>query len=285
MSITAKDVYSVLGEQLHLCQRIEWCMKYLVEQAYREVEFHSPDDLKNPPKIESKWESNTDTLGKVIKVYLKGFYGEKTEDDSDGTDCVKLQLKYSFNDDADATVREEIRRHREAELAELLSIRNYLAHQFGLKFTLHDEANCTAAMVYLDDAKVKLRRQVELLKSEIQMFDSIRQLAASLMTSPSMPVILERIRRTSELNGKVGRLKSYEFSDMASRTIYDYTDQQEVLDAILYGCGHVTLESYKALPLVVRLAHLQCLADMSGNPNFKAAVKKQQHKIGVFIPD
>ena len=285
MSVTAKDVYSVLGEQLHLCQRIEWCMKYLVEQAYREVEIHSPDDLKNPPKIESKWESNTDTLGKVIKAYLKGFYGEKTEDYADGTDCVKLQLRYSFNDDADVTVREEIRRQREVELAELLSIRNYLAHQFGLKFSLHDDANCTAAMAYLDDAKSKLRRQVEVLKSEIQMFDSIRQLTVSLMTSPSMPVILERIRRTSELNGKVGQLKSYDFSDMASRTIYDYTDQQEVLDAILYGSDQVTPELYKSLPLVVRLAHLQCLADMSGNPNFKAAVKKQQHKIGVFIPD
>ena len=257
----------------------------MVEQAYREVEFHSPDDLNNPPKIESKWESNTDTLGKVIKAYLKGFYGEKTEDDTVDTDCVKLELRYSFNDDADATVREEIRRHREAELAELLSIRNYLAHQFGLRFPLHDEANCTAAKTYLDDAKVKLRRQVDLLKAEIQMFDSIRQLTSSFMTSPSMSVILERIHRTSELNGKIARLKSYDFSDMSSRTIYDYTDQQEVLDAILYGCDHVMLESYKSLPLVVRLAHLQCLADMSGNPNFKAAVKKQQHKIGVFMPD
>lgn len=35
----------------------------------------------------------------------------------------------------------------------------------------------------------------------------------------------------------------------------------------------------------VRLAQELNVKDMSGNPNFKAAVKKQQHKIGVFIPD
>ena len=76
MPIAAKDIYPLLGELLHLCQRIEWTMKYLVEQAYRKVEFKTVDELHKPPKIEDKWMSNSDTLGMVVKDFLQGFYGE-----------------------------------------------------------------------------------------------------------------------------------------------------------------------------------------------------------------
>ena len=80
MPITTNDVYSLLGELLHNCQRIEWVMKYLIEQAYRVVEFKTIKELKELPEIKSKWEQNTDTLGTVIKAYLHGFYDEPVED-------------------------------------------------------------------------------------------------------------------------------------------------------------------------------------------------------------
>lgn len=280
MSITAKDVYSLLGELLHVCQRIEWTMKYLVEQAYRKVEFKTVDELQKPPKIEDKWMSNPDTLGMVIKDFLQGFYGEPVDDGAE-TNCIKLELRFSFNADADAGVRAENRQRREGELAELLTIRNFLAHQFGLKYPLHDEENCASALVYLEEAKAKLKRHIEQLNLEVKMFQTIRQEASSFASSPDLPMIMERLRRAGELKGRIGKLKTYDFSDMANRTIFDYTDKSDVIEAILYGETGISLETYMAKPIDVRLANLQWLAELSENRNFIEAVRKQQRKFGV----
>ena len=280
MPATAKDVYPVLGELLHLCQRIEWIMKYLVEHAYRKVEFKTVDEMHKPPKIEEVWLSNSDTLGMVVKDFLQGFYGEPVDDCTD-TDCIKLEIRFSFNSDADANVRDENRRRREAELADLVAIRNFLAHQFGLHYPLHDEENCTAAMAYLEDAKAKLKKHAEQLKLEINMFQAIRQDACAVASSPDTAVIMERLRRVNELRGKIGKLKTYNFSNMAERTIFDFTDRKDVIEAILYGERDITLETYMAKPVEVRLANLQWLAELSGNRNFIEAVRKQQQKRGV----
>ena len=279
MSITAQDVYPLLGELLHACQRIEWTIKYLVEQAYRKVEFKTVDELQKPPKIEDKWMSNPDTLGMVVKDFLHGFYGEPADDCAD-VDCVKLELRYSFNSDVDADVREENRRRRTAELADLVAIRNFLAHQFGLRYPLHDEQNCTDAMAYLEDAKAKLKKHADQLKFEVNMFQAIRQDACSMASN--MPMIMERLRRADELKGKIGKLKTYNFSNMAERTIFDFTDRQDVIEAILYGEHDITLDAYMAKPIEVRLANLQWLAELSGNRNFIEAVRKQQQKRGVI---
>ena len=284
MSVAAKDVYSLLGELLHVCQRIEWTVKYLVEQAYRKVEFKSVDELHKPPMIEERWQSNPDTLGKVIKDFLQGFYGEPRNDCAD-TDRIRLEMRYSFNADADADVRAENRQRREAELSELLSIRNFLAHQFGLRYPLQDEENCAAAMAYLEDAKTKLKKHIELLNFEIKMFQTIRQEACSLAASPDMPLIVERLRRAGALKGKIGKLKTYDFSNMADRTIFDFTDRQDVIEAILYGESDITLDAYMAKPIEVRLANLQWLADLTENRNFIEAVRKQQQKLGVVFPN
>ena len=284
MPISSKEVYPLLGELLHICQRIEWCMKYLVEQACRVVEFKAVEELKEPPKIESKWEQNGDTLGTVVKAYLHGFYDEPVEDDSE-SDCIKIQVKYSFNSDADASVRAENRQRRKGELDELVAIRNFLAHQFGLCYPLHDEENCAAALAYLEDSKAKLMKHVERLKFEIKMFQAIRQDACSFASSPDMPMVIERLCRARELKGKIGKLKTYNFSNMADRTIFDFTDRQDVIDAILYGEGDITPDAYMAKPVEVRLTNLQWLAELSENRNFIEAVRKQQQKLGVVFPD
>ena len=53
--INAAAIYPLLGELLHLCQRIEWTMKYMVEQACTEFEFKSMDELKHPKPLEFHW--------------------------------------------------------------------------------------------------------------------------------------------------------------------------------------------------------------------------------------
>ena len=68
---------------------------------------------------------------------------------------------------------------------------------------------------------------------------------------------------------------------MANRTIFDFTDRQDVIDAVLYGEGDITLDAYMAKPIEVRLANLQWLAELSENRNFVEAVRKQQRKLGV----
>jgi hypothetical protein len=75
-----------------------------------------------------------------------------------------LELRYSFNSDADACVRAENRQRRKGELDELVAIRNILAHQFGLNYPLQDEENCASAMAYLEDAKAKLKKHLKLKK-------------------------------------------------------------------------------------------------------------------------
>ena len=277
---TPKDIYPLLGELLHACQRIEWTMKFLVEQAYRKVEFKSVDELHKPPKIEEQWRSNPDTLGMVIKDFLQGFYGEPV-DDSAETDCIRLEVRYSFNSDADASVRASNRQRRKEELDELVAIRNFLAHQFGLRYPLQDEENCASAMAYLEEAKAKLKTHIEQLNFEVKMFQTIRQEACSLASSPDLPMVMERLRRAGELKGKIGKLKTYDFSNMANRTIFDFTDRQDVIDAVLYGEGDITLDAYMAKPIEVRLANLQWLAELSENRNFVEAVRKQQRKLGV----
>ena len=67
------------------------------------------------------------------------------------------------------------------------------------------------------------------------MFQTIRQEASSFASSPDLPMIMERLRRAGELKGRIGKLKTYDFSDMANRTIFDYTDKSDVIEAILYG--------------------------------------------------
>lgn len=210
--------------------------------------------------------------------------GERAAEESD-SDCIKFEVRISFNADTDAHVREENRTQREAELADLLSTRNYLAHRFGLDYPLRDEDNCKAAMTFLAEAKAKLRKQADQLNTELQMFESIRQKAAVFAASPDMRMSLERFCRLCDLKGKIGKLKSYDFSDIAERTVFDFTDQQDVIDAVLYGEGSITQEAHKAESIEVRLAALQCLADLSMNPNFMAAVRKQQQKRGIVIPE
>ena len=279
MPITAQDVFSVLGELLHACQRIEWTMKYLVEQAYRKVEFKTVDELQKPPKIEELWQSNPDTLGMVVKDFLQSFYGETVDDGAD-TDCIKLEVRYSFNADADVNVRKENRLRRTAELADLVAIRNFLAHQFGLKYPLHDEKNCTEAMAYLKETKAKLKTHIEQLNFEVKMFQTIRQTVSSMASN--MPMIMERLRRVDALKGKIGKLKTYNFSNMAERTIFDYTDRQDVIEAILYGEDDITLDAYMRKSIEDRLANLQWLSELSENRNFIEAVRKQQQKRGVI---
>ena len=112
------------------------------------------------------------------------------------------------------------------------------------------------------------------------MFQAIRQDMCSM--APNMPIIMERIRRADALKGKIGKLKTYNFSNMAERTIFDYTNRQDVIEAILYGELDITLDAYMAKPIEVRLANLQWLAELSENRNFIEAVRKQQQKRGVI---
>ena len=135
-------------------------------------------------------------------------------------------------------------------------------------------------MAYLEDAKAKLKKHDEQLKFEINMFQAIRQDMCSM--APNMPMIMERVRRADELKGKIGKLKTYNFSNMAERTIFDFTDRQDVIEAILYGEQDITLDAYMSKPIEMRLANLQWLAELSENPNFIEAVRKQQQKRGVI---
>ena len=64
------------------------------------------------------------------------------------------------------------------------------------------------------------------------------------------------------------------------KVIFDFTDNQEVIDAILYGVEDKSPAYYTDIPKMTRLAHLECLANMTGNRNFIEAVKKQQRLIG-----
>ena len=108
----------------------------------------------------------------------------------------------------------------------------------------------------------------------------MKQMCASLMQAPSFFTSFESMRLTQQLYGKVGVLKTYNFSDMGNKNIFDFTDNQEVIDAILYGVEDKSPAYYTDIPKMTRLAHLECLANMTGNRNFIEAVEKQQRLIG-----
>jgi len=273
------NVYPLLGKLLYACQRIEWTMKYMVEQACRKVEFKSGAELEQATKLEPKWPQNNDTLGKLIKEYMKKFYGEQKDDFSD-SNSFKLQIKISFNADEKEEDRKANREKRDEEFDELLSIRNFLAHQFGLRYHLLDEANCNEAIEYLRNTRTTLQKHLEKIDSEYRRLQNMLQQGYAAIASSELPAILESVDRLEALKGKIGKLKSYDFSKMASRTIFDYTDNQDFIDAILLGVKDVTPEIYESLPLEGKLAHLQCLADLSGNQNFIQAVNKQRQKLG-----
>lgn len=272
--IDNKDIYLLLGELLHLCQRIEWTMKYMVEQACREVKFKNPEELCNKPPLELKWDSNSDTLGIVVKNYLQKFYGEQVEDPADD-EFFKFQIKFNFNSDNNEETRAENRKKREQELAELVSVRNFLAHQFGLLYPLFREDNCTAAMAYLEDAKTKLQKHAKQLNCELKWLRNLQDIAGSSAVQKALASPI--------LKGNIGKLKSYDFSDIANRTIYDYVDQRDIIEIILHNEKDKSQEACKKLPIETRLAHLQFLAELSNNQNFMEAVQKQLRKFSAKL--
>lgn len=272
--IDNKDIYLLLGELLHLCQRIEWTMKYMVEQACREVKFKNPEELCNKPPLELKWDSNSDTLGIVVKNYLQKFYGEQVEDPADD-EFFKFQVKFNFNSDNNEDIRAENRKKREQELAELVSVRNFLAHQFGLLYPLFREDDCVAAMTYLEKAKAKLQKHAVQLNCELKWLVNLQEIA-------KMPA-MQKALVLQILKGNIGKLKSYDFSNMANRTIYDYVDQNDIIEVILYNEKDKSPEACKMLPIETRLAHLQFLAELSNNQNFMEAVQKQLRKFSAKL--
>ncbi len=280
MSFSSKDIYLLLGEFLHLCQRIEWTMKYMVEQACLETEFKSLEELKQPKPLEFHWQDNKDCLGGVVHEYLDKYYGMPVDDLTDG-EFIKFQSKFNFVDAENPEQTRENYERREAELMELVEVRNFLAHRFGLEFHLQNEENCNEAMNYLLKAKEIIVTHAKIIGDERQRLESMKQMCASLLLSPSFVSSFESMRLTQQLSGKVGRLKSYNFSDMGNKSIFDFTDNQDVIEAIMYGNDDKSPSYYDSVPKMTRLAHLECLADMTGNKNFIDAVEKQQKLIGV----
>lgn len=272
-----REVCLKLGQLLHLCQCIEWKMKFMVEQASREIKFE-PAELSNPSKFELKWISNTDTLGTVVKQYLNRFYGEQEDNVDDDDDLIHIRTRINFNGDVNENVRKENYTRREKELSELVSVRNNLAHQFGLKYPLQDLGNCGNAFSALDDAEKILKKHVEQIGSEFDWLRQMQQMNLGLLQIPELTEILNRQSHLNKMKGTIGKLKSYDFSKMATRTIFDYTDNQEFINMMVpEGQGP---EYFESLPTETRLADLQCLADLSENRNFMEAVSKQQRKIG-----
>jgi len=280
MSFSSKDIYLLLGELLHLCQRIEWTMKYMVEQACLEMEFKSLEELKQPKPLEFHWQDNRDCLGGVVHEYLDKYYGMPVDDFTDG-EFVKVQTKINFVDENNPELTKENYERREAELKELVEVRNFLAHRFGLVYHLQNEDNSREAMEYLQQAKETIEKHAKIIGYERQRLESMKQMRASLLTSPLVATSFESLRLRQQLAGKVGKLKTYNFSDMGNKNIFDFTDNQDVIDAIMYGNEDKSPSYYDSVPKMTRLAHLECLADMTGNKNFIDAVEKQQKLIGV----
>lgn len=278
--INAAAIYPLLGELLHLCQRIEWTMKYMVEQACLETEFKSLEELKQPKPLEFRWQDNKDCLGGVVHEYLDKYYGMPVDDLTDG-EFIKIQSKINFVDANNPEGTRENYERRKTELKELVEVRNFLAHRFGLEFHLQNEENCNEAMNYLLKAKEIIVTHAKIIGGERVHLESMKQMCASLMDSPFMVSSFESLRLTQQLSGKVGTLKTYNFSDMGNKNIFDFTDNQDVIDAILYGVEDKTPAHYDNVPKMERLAHLECLANMTGNQNFIDAVEKQQRLIGV----
>lgn len=274
------SVHLLLGELLHLCQRIEWTMKYMVEQACLEMEFKSLEELKQPKPLEFHWQDNKNCLGGVVHEYLDKYYGMPVDDFTDG-EFVKVQSKFNFVDANNPELTKENYERREAELKELVEVRNFLAHRFGLEFHLQNEENCNEAMNYLQKAKEIIVTHAKIIGDERQRLESMRQMCASILTQSFVATSFESLRLRQQLAGKVGKLKSYNFSDMENKSIFDFTDNQDVIEAIMFGNEDKSPSYYDSVPKMTRLAHLECLADMTGNQNFIDAVAKQQRLIGV----
>lgn len=274
------EIYLLLGQMLHLCQRIEWTMKFMVEQACRNVEIKSKEALKQPIPLDFHWQNNKDCLGSVVHDYLNKYYDMPVNDFTDA-DFIKMQFKFNFVDSDKPELTKEHFEKREAELKELVEVRNFLAHRFGLEFHLQTEENCNDAMVYLQKAKEIIIKHAKIIDNERERLVSMMQTSASIMQSPSFIASFESMRLTLQLSGKVGKLKNYNFKDVGNKNIFDFTDNQEVIDAILYGVEDKSPAYYSMKPKMTRLAHLERLANMTGNRNFIEAVKKQQRLIGV----
>lgn len=150
-------------------------------------------------------------------------------------------------------------------MKELVEVRNFLAHRFGLVYHLQNESNCKEAMEYLQQAKEAIEKQAKIIGDERQGLESMKRMCASLLQSSSFVSSFESMRLTQQLSGKVGKLKSYNFSDMGNKNIFDFTDNQDVIDAIMYGNEDKSPSYYDSVPKMTRLAHLECLADMTGN--------------------
>ena len=275
------SVHLLLGELLHLCQRIEWTMKYMVEQACIEVEFKSLEELKHPKPLEFHWLDNKDCLGGVVYEYLDKYYGMPVDDFTDG-EFIKIQNKFSFVDANNPEGTKENYERREAELKELVETRNFLVHRFGLEFNLQNEENCKSAFEYLQKAKEIIVKHAKIIGNERNHLESMKQMCASLMLAPSFFSSFDSKRLTQQLYSNVGMLNTYNFSDMGNKNIFDFTDNQEVIDAILYGVEDKSPAYYTDIPKMTRLAHLECLANMTGNRNFIEAVEKQQRLIRIW---
>ena len=201
------------------------------------------------------------------------------DDFTDG-EFIKIQNKFSFVDANNPEGTKENYERREAEFKELVEVRNYLAHRFGLEFHLQNEENCKSAFEYLQKAKEIIVKHAKIIDNERSHLESMKQMCASLMQAPSFFTSFESMRLTQHLYGKVGMLKTYNFSDMGNKNIFDFTDNQDVIDAILYGVEDKSPAYYTDIPKMTRLAHLECLANMTENRNFIEAVEKQQRLIG-----
>lgn len=186
-------IYDKLGSILFRCQRIEWIMKYMVEQAEGSVEAKTFEELQNLKPKEPKWMDNKDTLGVLIAKYLDKFYGEPREDEDSETEYIRFDHSFSLNGDDDATVREKNRKERTEALEKLKSCRNNLAHHFGLNYTLQDAESCQKALEFLSEAKTIVDKEFSTIKFEYDCLQKMGRLMYSVCTSPDSSRILAEL--------------------------------------------------------------------------------------------
>lgn len=186
-------IYDKLGAILFRCQRIEWIMKYMVEQAEGSVEAKTFEELQSLKPKEPKWMDNKDTLGGLIAKYLDKFYGEPRDDKEPETECIRFDYSFSLNGDEDDTVREKNRKERTEALEKLKSCRNNLAHHFGLNYTLQDAESCQKALEFLSEAKSIVDKEFATIKFEFEHLLKMSRLMYSVCKSPDSSRILAEL--------------------------------------------------------------------------------------------
>lgn len=186
-------IYDKLGSILFRCQRIEWTMKYMVEQAEGSVEAKTFEELQNLKPKEPKWMDNKDTLGGLMAKYLDKFYGEPRDAKEPKTGSIRFEYSFSLNSDDDVAVREKNRQKRTEALEKLKLYRNNLAHHFGLNYSLQDSESCQKALEFLSEAKNIVDNEFDTIKFEYDCLQKMGRLMYSVCTSPDSSRILAEL--------------------------------------------------------------------------------------------